>query len=243
MTTKQHFSTFELDVYFASRDRTRGAEDPSPIAAHVATCATCAAYLAELAALEAEAAPAPHASPASLAAPASPAAPHARVVHLGGLRRLAASVATVAALAAAVLVYVKTRPAVVDDADYVGAKGTPAVQILVRSSGQTRVWDGRSAVRPGDSLAVHVACEQLEHVTVGAPSPRGVTRLSDGACPKAPATLPFTLVVDGEPGSERLIVVIARRRLDDGVLADAVRAGSRSADVWVTSFEFPKESR
>lgn len=231
MTIPRHLSSFELDVYFASRDPAKPGEDAtSAIARHVASCASCAAYLAELEALDAE-----H----DLRVQRVPTLSARR---FSGLRRLIAPAATLAALAAAAIVYVKSRPAV-DDTDYVAAKGVPAVQVLVRSGGQTRVWDARSPVRSGDSLALRVACEQLVHVTVASPSSSGLVRLSDGPCPKTPATLPFTLVVDDQPGRERLVVVLTRTRLDDTALGEALRVNTRDAHVWVTTFEFAKEDR
>lgn len=215
----KHFSSFELDVHFV--------EPSPPIAEHVASCAQCAAYLAEL---EALVEPRP-----GVASPAHAPAPH----RLRAPLRLVAPVAGALALAAAFALYLRGRSG--EDADYVGAKAAPAVQLLVRSGGATRVWDGVSRLHPGDAIAIRVACEQLEYVTVAADAPAGLARLSDGPCPKSPSPLPFTLVVDDQPGRERFSVVLAKRRLDDGQLRERVRENARDRNVWVTAFDLPKE--
>jgi hypothetical protein len=223
----KHFSSFDLDVHFV---------EPSPqIAEHVASCAQCAAYLAELEALVERK---PLAEPRSAPGAAPPArAPAPQRLHAP--LRLVAPVAGALALAAAFALYLRGRTG--EDADYVGVKAAPAVQLLVRSGGTTRVWDGVSRLRPGDAIAIRVACEQLEYVTVAADAPAGLARLSDGPCPKSPSPLPFTLVVDDQPGRERFSVVLAKRRLDDGQLRERVRENARDRDVWVTAFDLPKE--
>ncbi len=43
MTASKHVSTFELDVYFASRDE--ASAEATRISAHIASCERCAAYL------------------------------------------------------------------------------------------------------------------------------------------------------------------------------------------------------
>jgi hypothetical protein len=233
--TQEHVSTFELDVYFASPG-----EDAPEIAEHVASCTKCAAYLETLAVLDGDAVrlavPAAVAPAAPATAPSPARRPSAR------LGRFVAPASAVLALAAAVAIYVRSRPSV-DDSTYVGVKGAPAVQVLVRSGTQTRVWDGRSAVHAGDAVALHIACEQLEHVTVVTEANATLVRLWDGPCAKPPAPLPFTLVVDDQPGRERFAVVLGRSRLEEPALREAVRASTRSSDVWVTAIELPKEIR
>ncbi len=224
MTNQEHVSAFELDVYFASR-----AEDGSEIPAHVASCTKCAAYLEALAVLDGDA----------VRLQAAPAVPPRSIARLG---RFIAPASAALALAAAVTIYVQSR-APADDAKYIGVKGAPAMQVLVRSSAQTRIWDGRSPVHAGDAVALRVACEQLEHVTVTTEGSSGLVRLWDGPCPKPASSLPFTLVVDDQPGSERFVVVLGRTRLDEPALRDAVRTNLHSSDVWVTAVELPKEGR
>lgn len=219
----EHVSSFAIDVWFAD------GKPAGKLATHVAACARCSAYLVELDSLAAE----------KVALP-SPPSRHPRAAR--SPLRLLAPAMTVLALAAAVLLYVSARSRT-DNPDYVGVKGAPAVQALVRSNGTTRVWDGRSPVHAGDPIALHVACEHLEHVAVAAETPSGLVRLSDVPCPNPAATLPFTLVVDDQPGRERFAVVLTKKRVDDATLRGFVRTNARDRDVWVTPFEFPKEAR
>jgi hypothetical protein len=224
MTTKgeHEMSTFTLDVYWA-----QGKPRDPAVEVHVSACARCRAYLATLdgaladGALEAR-------GPAPVVVP---------------LRRRARWVWLAAAmfvLPAGVLLLAHTRSAAT--AEYVGMKGTPAVQVLLHRGADTRIWDGQSPVRPGDALALRVACEGLEYVAVAAPGAGAWARLSDSACPAAGDALPFTLVVDGEPGDEKLAVVLSQSPLDDGVLRDAISRSERTKDVWVVDFVLPKET-
>jgi hypothetical protein len=113
--------------------------------------------------------------------------------------------------------------------------------VLVHRDAETWIWDARSPVRPGDALALRVACEGLEHVAVASPGAGGWERITDAACPAGSEPLPFTLVVDGAPGDEELAVVLSREVLDDETLRAAVTEGRRTQDVWVTGFVLPKE--
>jgi hypothetical protein len=215
-------STFALDVYWAA-----GRSGDDTLAAHVTDCARCREYLASLDALEAKSPPLP-----ALPSP-SPAARPRWIVPMAG----------VLALAAGVALYVKTRAIAPAPDDYVGVKGTPAVQLLVHRARETRIWDGRSPVHPGDALALRVACEGMKRVAVAAPaSGAGWARLSSAACEDGDAPLPFTLQVDDAPGDEKLAVVLSRDDLDEGALQRAIAEGKRAADVWVVSFVMPKET-
>jgi hypothetical protein len=150
------------------------------------------------------------------------------------------------AMAAGVILFARGRE--MATGDYVGVKGTPGVQLLVHREEETHIWDGRSPVHPGDSLALRIACEGLSHVVVaapgGAPGSQGARwqRLSEGACPQKEDLLPFTLVVDNQPGDERLAIVLSQEELDDGRLGKAIAASERTRDVWVVSFLLAKET-
>jgi hypothetical protein len=232
----RHFSSFELDVHFA---------DGSPngeVADHVAKCERCTAYLKELRALDAQ----PHVRldprPLTGALAAPPNEERSRqdaLEYERSRRRILAPVAGALAMAAAVALYLHGRDAT--DQPYVGVKGAPSIQVLVRGKDGTRVWDGRSPVHPGDAIALHVACEQLTQFTVATDSAEA-HRFSEGTCPQAPTTLPFTLVVDDQPGHEHFVVVLSRAPLDDRALQHAVRARTRDEGMWVTAFDFPKEA-
>jgi hypothetical protein len=214
MTTENdgELSTFELDVYWAS-----GKRGDAALEAHVAECARCRAYLAGLEALAESRAPE------------------------RGRRRWALPSALGAglALAACLVLFARGRSV---ESPYVGIKGSPAVQVLVHRQADTWIWDGRTAVRPGDALALRVACEGLDHVAVASPGAAGWGRITDGACPVEEAPLPFTLVVDDAPGDEQLAVVLSRDALDDEALRGAIGEGRRTADVWVAGFLLPKET-
>lgn len=215
---QSHVSSFELDLHFVD------AADAA-IAKHVAGCAACSAYLDGLRALDADG--------TRLATPPA--------LEVRSLRRFVAPAAAVLALAAGLALFVRSRAAI--DESYVGVKGVPALQLLVRDGEQTRIWDGHSAVHAGDAVALHVACEQLQHVTVTTEDQHGLVRLWDGPCPKPPAALPFTLRVDDTPGREHFAVVMGKTRPDDLALRAALRTSTRAADVWVFGVELPKETR
>jgi hypothetical protein len=221
MITDPHYSAFTLDVHWASA----GPKDPA-IEAHVRDCLACRAHIEELDSLASvcppvwpKAARAPSAGPRVRSRWARAALPALAAVALGGALFLA-----------------QTR----DGAQqYVGLKGTPAVQVLVSAEGRTRIWDGRMPVRPGDVLALRVACEGLSHVVVSSPA----ARVYAGTCPAEPGVLPFTLIPDDEPGDEQVNVVLSRRPLDPRALAGAIATEMRSEDVWVVRLTLAKRAR
>lgn len=225
-TNEEHLSMFELDLYFATR------EPDARIEEHVATCDRCGGYLAELEALQTQtSAPLPAARPAARSL-----ARRARPRGLGVT--LAAGLAVLGAVTALLVV---SRDA---ESPAVAIKGTPAVQLLVRRGEETRPWDGASPVRPGDALGLRVACEELRHVAVLARSaelPRRWSPLFQGECPAAGAALPFTLVVDDQPGVERFAVVFSAAPLDPPALGDAIERRRTDGSAWVTRFELGKE--
>src|SRR5580704_14012677 len=143
--------------------------------------------------------------------------------------RDARPVAGAVAMAAAAAFVVRGQLSETDR--YVGIKGTPAVQLLVHRDRDTRLWDGRSPLQPGDALALRVACEGLKRVAVASPGPGGWARLSTAACPVHDEPLPFTLQVDSEPGDEKLAVVLSQEDLDDEGLRRAIAESRRAADV------------
>ena len=220
MNADPHYSVFTLDVHWASA----GPKDPA-LEAHVRDCPACGAYLEKLDSLALESPPVwPKATRARPSGPrirsrwARAALPALAAVALGGALFLA-----------------QAR----DGARrYVGVKGTPAVQVLVNAEGRTRIWDGRMPVRPGDVLALRVACEGLEHVVVSSPE----VRIYAGPCPAEPGVLPFTLIPDDEPVDERVNIVLSRRPLDPRTLAEAIATEMRSEDVWVVRLTLAKRA-
>ncbi len=215
MTTQDHVSTLDLDAYFAS-----GQPANTSVSDHVGACVRCRAYVASL----------EHMAEEGLALRPRP--PRSRP------RWLAPALSAAAiAVAAGMILFVRGRP---DSLDYVGTKGTPAVQLLVHRGGDTWVWDGRTPVAPGDAVAVQVACEGLDRVTVVAKGPAGLERVKEVDCPVGKGALPFTLVVDDAPGAESFAVVLSRGPISDSELRGAVAENRRAGGVWVDAFLLPK---
>jgi hypothetical protein len=218
-------STLALDVYWAS-----GRPVHADIERHLRACARCRAYLAVL--------------DASLPQrTATPLVTPPRVMR-GPVRAWRAWTAPAAAamLALAAVVALISRATPTSPAGYVGIKGTPAVQLLLHRGIDTHVWDGSESVHPGDALAVRVACEGMSRVSVATLDHDRWERLSEAPCPHGEEPLPFTLVVDGEPGSERLAVVLSEEALDDARLRGAIAANERTTDVWVVAFLLTKDT-
>jgi hypothetical protein len=128
-------------------------------------------------------------------------------------------------------------------AHYVAPKSAPAVQVLLHREGRTTIWDSVTPVRPRDALALRVACEGLARVSVLVPPSSGSawTRVSEGVCMEA-GILPFTLVVDDQPGDERAAVVFSRTMLDEQSARTSVEQKTRAGDVWTVELVFPKSS-
>jgi hypothetical protein len=222
-----HVSTFELDVLWAS-----GQKRDAALEAHLAECERCAAYLASLDARRDAGAPV-----TSLPARAA-VANVAQSRRARGRRGWVLPVLGAVALAASVPLLMRTSRLQRDS--YVATKGTPAVEILIHRDQDTRVWDGHSPIRAGDTLALRVACEGLDTAAVAAPAETSWTRLSEAPCPSAGAPLPFTLRVDDEPGDEKLAVVLSHGTMDAAALDRAVKETQRTGDVWVVTFVLPK---
>ena len=223
-------STFDLDVYWAS-----GQHTGTDLAKHVAGCARCQGYLASLD--EALLFPAP--APALVTASTSATREAQRPVR--GLPGWVLPLAGALALAASVLFFGRGRSVPEPGGPgYVAIKGTPAVELLVQREQGIARWDERSPVHPGDRIALRVACEGLARVTVAAPQGETWGRLSETACPASGDPLPFTLVVDDEPGDEQLAVVLSQARLDEAALTAAIRRVDRAGDVWVVQLVLPK---
>ena len=225
--SEEHLSMFELDLYFATQAPDARIEE------HVASCERCSGYLAELEGLQKGAVPSARAVQASAQRSLSR---HASARP----RALALSLAAIAALSALTALLVLPRDL---HTPAVAVKGSPAVQLLVRRGSDTRPWDGASPLRAGDALGLRVVCEDFGRVAVAAGNGRGRwSQVSESACPAAGAALPFTLLVDEEPGGEHLAVVFSKSVLDARVLEQAIEARRLDAQIWVTRFELVKEA-
>jgi hypothetical protein len=152
---------------------------------------------------------------------------------------VAAAAGAVAIAAGALLVAGRARDAEVGG--YVGLKGMPSVQLVVRRGEASTLWNGTGPVRAGDALALRVACEGLSHVAIAAEEGGGRwSKLKDADCPAGAKLLPFTLLVDDTPGTERFAVVLSRDVLEDAAIARAAADGSRTPQVWTVRFDLPK---
>ncbi len=227
-----HLSPFALDAYFSEQ------KSDVEIEGHLGSCESCAAYVANLRRLDGED------NKRFLRRPLQATSRVGRPGRDANARRFVAISSAVGTLALAAGFVLFLRHRQVEDT-YVGIKGLPAVQVIVKSDLGTRVWDGASPVFPGDALALEVACEDMSFVTVATEDEgtRKVGRLSEGPCPKNAAPLPFTLVVDEQRGPEHFSVVMSHVHLEDDVLAASVRERTRKDGIWVTAFTFQKEFR
>lgn len=199
MSDERHFSTFEIDLAWAE-----GLASHPELEAHLVKCTDCTAYVDELRALDAMPAPA-------IRRRRSP------------RRWMAPGVATLA-LAAAVLLFLRQRPEQAgSNGAYVGVKGgAPASMLLLKRGEITRPWDGREPIRPGDVVAIHVACEGHPHVVVQAKDEGRWAQVAENECPREPGVLPFTLVVDERPGDEEVRVVFSPEQTFEFVLRKEV---------------------
>jgi hypothetical protein len=144
-----------------------------------------------------------------------------------------------AALAFALVILVVAWPRHLA-APTVAIKGEPGVQVLVHRGAETTVWDASQPLRARDALALRVACDAMTHVAVLVPDQAGWRLAFDGACQAG--VLPFTLVVDDQPGVEQTAVVVSQTPLDATALQRAVEQQTRTAAIWTTRFTFTKES-
>jgi len=217
MKEEPRHPTFALDLYWAEQAR-----DPD-LEAHVASCDRCRAYLAHLDAADAR----------PFALPFDHSTPWRR-------RGFVAAFAFALALVVCVVVWRRDSPARLQPT-YVATKGAPAVQVLLRREGNLRVWNGPEAIRARDMLALRVACEAMARVTVFVRDRDRWMQTFDGAC--VDEILPFTLVVDAQPGDERIAVVFSQSARDQAAVSRAVDLQTRSADLWALQFVFSKETQ
>lgn len=225
-----HLSTFELDLFFASKGANKKIER------HLRSCRHCEAYLDHLRTLQAN-------------APASPLLPFSPAVTRAPRRTNKAMPPRFTFLAAALstclvvglyLGLPESRPS-----HYVGIKGTPAVQLLIYSGETLRTWDGSSPIERENTLALQVACEGFSQVNVATleRNDQSVQRLFQGKCPaNTGAILPFTLLVDNQPGPEMFSVVFSTGQLNLEKLQQALEAETPNDSVWITHFSLEKES-
>ena len=105
---------------------------------------------------------------------------------------------------------------------YLAAKGLATVAVWVKHGDDVRLWDGAGAVTPGDRLQLEI--EPGTHRWFALLAGEEGVRVAEGDLePERRHLLPRSFVVDGAPGSETLVVVLAAERLDEETLDAAAR--------------------
>jgi hypothetical protein len=118
---------------------------------------------------------------------------------------------------------------------YVGSKGLPAVQALIRRGDRASVWDGKTSLHAGDAIALRTDCDRFSRVAVAVAR----KRVYEGRCNER-EPLPFTLVADDKPGSEQIEIVFSQGELAETALQKAVVERERSETAWVITLVLPK---
>ncbi|MEO6772465.1 MAG: hypothetical protein ABI437_05425 [Kofleriaceae bacterium] len=206
------YSTFALDLYWAAPDT----RDPD-LEQHLATCERCHAYVDHLAAID-----------RPIEVRARPKRP----------KRSWLPTLLATALAIALVIVVLAWPG--HRAPRIAIKGEPGVEVLVHRGAETVVWNTSLRVRAHDALALRVACEGMARVSVLVPDATGWHLAFEGSCQDE--VLPFTLVVDDQPGVEQISVVLSQSQLDVDAVQRATALETRSAALWTTRFTFAKET-
>jgi hypothetical protein len=217
--TEQHPSYLELD-----RHALGAATQPATVA-HVAECARCRHYLAS-------ALPAGE-PPRWLDASLRPLSAARRT------RRWALAGASLAAAAALLLVLLGRG---VEESEYDGIKGAPAVGVYVLREGNVRLWDG-APLQSGDRIRLEVAPEQFRRVSVFSLSegkqPRSL--FTGAVTPGARQVLPKAWQIDAAPTPEQLAVFFS----DTEISAQAAEVLLRARDpreVWLVQLALPKRT-
>lgn len=139
----------------------------------------------------------------------------------------------------------------IDTADGPGmvtAKGSPAVGIYVKRDQRVSLWDGRSAVRPGDSLRLKVVPDGFSFVTVFTRSDRkhrdhGLLELHTApVSPEGETILPVAWRVDDRAGDEVLFVVLSREPVPELADTDQLSEWSDSQNGWWTELNLQKST-
>lgn len=125
---------------------------------------------------------------------------------------------------------------------------SPYEDVRYKGGGVEILLDGRGVVDPdatrfndGDRVQVRIAPRRAGHAWV-----------TDGHKVLGPsfpieagkaALAPFSLTLDAEPGSEKLVVIVAREKLQDDQIQQILVGGSRMPGVDVTYVELQKTGR
>ncbi|AKU91399.1 hypothetical protein [Vulgatibacter incomptus] len=96
---------------------------------------------------------------------------------------------------------------------WIAAKGAPSVAIYVKRGERVRLWDGATALQPGDRLRVRITPESYTHALLAMwdPASGSWTPLFEGEVPgSGPFFVPGTWELDPAPGAERLAIALDR---------------------------------
>jgi hypothetical protein len=197
------------------------------VTAHLAGCAQCQTYLKSLA----ETTVPQRARPPRLDA-RSP--------------RLRTWVATGAgALAAAAAIAIVARPtAPSSEMDlYVASKGAEAAWLYVKHGNETRLWDGKSAVAPGDRLRLKVEPGRFGHLQVFLLGSAEQAELIYSARleRREGFVLPEAWEVDDAPEPERLLIVFSQQPAPDAWRE--IVQGQQPKGLASVAFTLPKARR
>jgi hypothetical protein len=104
---------------------------------------------------------------------------------------------------------------------YVAAKGLATVAVWVKHGEEIRLWDGVGALAPGDRVQLEIE-PGPDHRWFALVAGDQHTRLAVGELePERRHLLPRSFVLDGAPGPEELVVLLAPEPLPDHRLAEA----------------------
>lgn len=213
--------------YFAL-DRASLGVRAADVQAHVAACHACRGYLESL----------------EQTAPIGLTEVKGRVANRARHWRWAwAGAALVAAAAGLLLVGSQPPPSSPEPPLYVGDKGFSSVWIYVRHGASTALWDGTKPLYAGDRLRLKIDPGRFERVEVySTKAPAAPELLYAGSLvPRQSSTLPDAWEIDGEPGDERLLVVLCNQPVKPS-WPDWLN-GKSPPDVLLLPFVLPKSGK
>jgi hypothetical protein len=214
---------------FLALDRVSLGLASAEVSQHVSGCEVCQRHLRDLA----ETPPAPE-----------PSGVWSGVARRERRARAWVAGASVLAAAACLLLVLGRAPVTTtpeEQPTYVGAKGLASVWIYVKRGAQTELWDGKRPIAAGDRLRIKLDPAAFRRVEVySVKDPRAPEQLYAGAVAAGSSTLPDAWEVDGEPGAERLVVVLANAPTQPAW--ERWLAGEVPAGVSVHPFVLPKAS-
>ncbi len=217
---------------FLALDRFSLGATSSQVAEHVRSCDECQRYLRALAE-----------APPSAVLPSIQAgvAEQRRRTQ----RRWGAAASVLAAAACLAFALTRLAPSASSEKTgplYVGAKGFASVWIYVKRGTVTQLWDGKQPVFAGDRLRIKLDPSGFRQVAVySLKDPETPELLFTGSvAPAQSSTLPDAWEVDGEPGAERLVVVLSNEPVQPSW--NRWLKGEVEAGISVLSFVLPKSS-